>query len=262
MRPLTDWVLREAIDQCAAWRAHGWEVDVSVNVAPATLLEGDLPSRITTMLADGGLPGHALQLEMTETAVMVDPERAAETLRRLQAIGIGVSIDDFGAGYTSLSYLKSLPVRSLKIDRGFVTHLLDDDRDQAVTRSVVQLGHDLGLTVVAEGVESAGVRQRLLELGCDEAQGYLVARPMEPGAVLDWLATSAAEDRAQLSSTPRATDTPEWDGSPSSGSTETSTTGYSVRSTPGGTSRLTSPPPWTTPREYISSTASSISQTS
>ncbi len=130
------------------------------------------------MLAEGGLPGHALELEITETAVMVDPERAADTLRRLQAIGIGVSIDDFGAGYTSLSYLKSLPVRSLKIDRGFVTHLLDDDRDHAVTRSVVQLGHDLGLTVVAEGVESAGVRQRLLELGCDEAQGYLMARPM------------------------------------------------------------------------------------
>jgi EAL domain-containing protein (putative c-di-GMP-specific phosphodiesterase class I) len=177
------------------------------------------------MLAEGGLPGHALEPEITETAVMVDPERAADTLRRLQAIGIGVSIDDFGAGYTSLSYLKSLPVRSLKIDRGFVTHLLDDDRDQAVTRSVVQLGHDLGLTVVAEGVESAGVRQRLLELGCDEAQGYLMARPMEPGAVLDWLSASAAERRAQLSRTPRATERPEWDGSPSSGSTETSTTG-------------------------------------
>ncbi|WP_100501820.1 putative bifunctional diguanylate cyclase/phosphodiesterase, partial [Geodermatophilus chilensis] len=226
MRPLTDWVLREAVKQCAAWRAQGWEVDVAVNVAPGTLLEGDLPSRVTTMLAEGGLPGHALELEITETAVMVDPERAAETLRRLQAMGIGVSIDDFGAGYTSLSYLKSLPVRSLKIDRGFVTHLLDDDRDQAVIRSVVQLGHDLGLTVVAEGVETAGVRQRLLELGCDEAQGYLMARPMASEAVLDWLAASAAARGAQLSSTPRTTDTREWDGSPSSGSTETSTTGY------------------------------------
>ena len=262
MRPLTDWVLREAISQCAAWRAQGWEVDVAVNVAPATLLEADLPTRVTRMLAEGGLPGHALELEITETAVMVDPKRAAETLRRLQAIGIGVSIDDFGAGYTSLSYLKSLPVRALKIDRGFVTHLLDDDRDHAVTRSVVQLGHDLGLTVVAEGVESAGVRQRLLELGCDEAQGYLVARPMEPGAVLGWLAASAAERRAQVSSTPRATDTPECSGSPSSGSTETSTIGYSPRSTPEGSVRATSLPPRTMPRETRSSTASSSSQTS
>jgi diguanylate cyclase (GGDEF)-like protein len=262
MRPLTDWVLREAITQCAAWRAQGWEVDVAVNVAPATLLDADLPSRVTTMLAEGGLPGHALELEITETAVMVDPERAAETLRRLQAIGIGVSIDDFGAGYTSLSYLKSLPVRSLKIDRGFVTHLLDDDRDQAVTRSVVQLGHDLGLTVVAEGVETADVRQRLLELGCDEAQGYLMARPMEPGAVLDWLAAAAAERRAQLSSTPRTTDTPEWDGSPSSGSTETSTTGYSPRSSPGGSSSVVSLPPCTTPTGTSRATASSSSHTS
>ncbi|SDN59963.1 diguanylate cyclase (GGDEF) domain-containing protein [Geodermatophilus sp. DSM 45219] len=262
MRPLTDWVLREAIGQCAVWRAQGWEVDVAVNVAPATLLEADLASRVTTMLAEGGLPGHALELEITETAVMVDPERAAETLRRLQAIGIGVSIDDFGAGYTSLSYLRSLPVRSLKIDRGFVTHLLDDERDQAVTRSVVQLGHDLGLTVVAEGVETAGVRQRLLELGCDEAQGYLVARPMEAAAVLDWLATSAAERGAQLSSVPRATDTPECPGSPSSGSTETSTTGYSPRSSPSGSVSATSPPPRTTPRDTRLSTSSSSSQTS
>lgn len=262
MRPLTDWVLREAIGQCAAWRARGWEVDVAVNVAPATLLEADLASRVTTMLAEGGLPGHALELEITETAVMVDPVRAAETLRRLQAIGIGVSIDDFGAGYTSLSYLKSLPVRALKIDRAFVTNLLDDDRDQAVTRSVVQLGHDLGLIMVAEGVESTGVRQRLLELGCDEAQGYLMARPMEPGAVLDWLAASAAERWAQVSSSPRATDRPECPGSPSSGSAETSTVGYPARSTPGGSVRATSLPPRTTPRETRSSTPSSSSQTS
>jgi diguanylate cyclase (GGDEF)-like protein len=191
MRPLTDWVLREAIRQCADWRAQGWDVDVAVNIAPATLVDAELPTKITTLLAEAGLSGEALELEITETAVMVDPQRASDALRRLQAIGVGVSIDDFGAGYTALSYLKLLPVRRLKIDRGFVTHLLDDDKDEAVTRAVIQLGHDLGLTVVAEGVETAGVRQRLLELGCDEAQGYLMARPMESSAVLDWLALNA-----------------------------------------------------------------------
>ena len=225
MRPLTDWVLREAIGQCTSWRAAGWDVDVSVNIAPATLLESDLPTRVNELLTAGGLPGSALELEITETAVMVDPVRAAETLRRLRTMGVAVSIDDFGAGYTSLSYLKSLPVNSLKIDRRFVTHLLDDVRDEAVTRSVVSLAHDLGLTVVAEGVETADVRQRLVELGCDQAQGYLMARPMDAVAVRGWLAGQTGRPQAQLCSSPRATDTPEWVGTPSSGSTETSTSG-------------------------------------
>ncbi|MCA0145023.1 EAL domain-containing protein [Blastococcus sp. LR1] len=192
MRPLTEWVLAEAVRRCAGWRAEGWDVDVAVNVAPATLLDPDFPARVTELLAVEQLPGHALELEMTETAAMVDPQRTADTLRRLQAMGVRVSIDDFGAGYTSLSYLKTLPVSALKIDRGFVTHLLEDTADEAVTRTVVQLAHHLGVTVVAEGVETAEVRQRLLELGCDEAQGYFFARPMEPDAVLGWLRDSAA----------------------------------------------------------------------
>ncbi len=188
MQPLTEWVLREAIRQCARWRDEGWDVGVAVNIPPATLLEAELPGRLTELLAREGLPGHALELEITETAVMVDPERTAETLRRLRAIGVGVAIDDFGAGYTSLSYLKTLPVSRLKIDRGFVTHLLDDDRDEAVTRAIVRLGHDLGLVVVAEGVETPGVQQRLRDLGCDEGQGFLLGRPMAPADVLPWLA--------------------------------------------------------------------------
>jgi diguanylate cyclase (GGDEF)-like protein len=192
MHPLTDWVLRSAIRECARWRSAGRDVGVAVNIPPATLLDAELPARMTELLARERLPGHALELEITETAVMVDPERTAETLRRLRAVGVRVAIDDFGAGYTSLSYLKTLPVSSLKIDRGFVTHLLDDDRDEAVTRSIVQLGHDLGLVVVAEGVETAGVQERLRELGCDEAQGFLLAAPMEAADVLPWLAAAPA----------------------------------------------------------------------
>ncbi len=195
LRPLTAWVLRAAIAECAGWRVQGWDADVAVNIAPATLLEPEFPAQVMQLLAEAGLPGHALELEITETAVMVDPGRAAETLRLLQAMGVSVSIDDFGAGYTSLSYLKSLPVSTLKIDRGFVTNLLDNREDEAVARSVVTLGHDLGLTVVAEGVETADVRQRLLELGCDEIQGYLLARPM-PGTEIDgWLREQRADAR-------------------------------------------------------------------
>ena len=187
IRPLTTWVLRAALRQCAQWRAQGWEIGVAVNIAPVTLLDPDLPAHLTALLAESGVPGTALELEITETAVMVDPLRAAETLRRLRVLGVAVSIDDFGAGYTSLSYLKSLPVAALKIDRGFVTQLLESPEDEAVARSVVGLAHDLGLTVVAEGVETAGVRQRLLELGCDEIQGFLLARPMPGDDVPGWL---------------------------------------------------------------------------
>ncbi|PPK92679.1 diguanylate cyclase (GGDEF)-like protein [Kineococcus xinjiangensis] len=195
LRPLTTWVLRQAVHQCAAWRALGWDVDVAVNIAPPTLLEPGFPEQVVDLLAEAELPGTALELEITETAVMVDPVRAAETLRRLQTMGISVSIDDFGAGYTSLSYLKTLPVRSLKIDRGFVTHLMTCEKDEAVARSVVGLGHDLGLTVVAEGVESSDVRQRLTEMGCDEMQGYLLSRPMPAEDVQPWLLRQQLEPR-------------------------------------------------------------------
>ncbi|WP_336921994.1 putative bifunctional diguanylate cyclase/phosphodiesterase [Aquipuribacter sp. SD81] len=187
MRPLTWWVLREAVRRCADWQAAGHDVGVAVNISPQTLLDPDLPLTVVDLLAETGLSGSLLELEITETAVMAEPERALDTLRRLQALGVSVAIDDFGAGYTSLSYLKTLPVNSLKIDRRFVTHLLEDARDEAVARSVVMLGHDLGMTVVAEGVETPGVRDRLRELGCDEVQGFLLARPMAADEVDGWL---------------------------------------------------------------------------
>jgi diguanylate cyclase (GGDEF)-like protein len=195
MRPLTSWVLAEATAHVAAWRAAGWPVSVAVNIPPRALLEGDLCREVLQVLSDNDLPGEALELEITETAVMVDPIRAAQTLRELRAVGVGVAIDDFGAGYTSLSFLKTLPVRSLKIDRGFVTDLIGSSQDEAVARSVVALGHDLGLTVVAEGVETAEVQQRLRELGCDEVQGYLLSRPMVADLVEPWLLGAAAAQR-------------------------------------------------------------------
>ena len=126
-------------------------------------------------------------MEITETAVIGNPEQAAHVLRQLDAMGVKVSIDDFGAGYTSLAYLRTLPVKALKIDRALVTNMLDHPEDQALTEAVIELGHRLGIVVLAEGVETDAARQRLRDLSCDEAQGYLLSRPLPPGALEGWL---------------------------------------------------------------------------
>jgi diguanylate cyclase (GGDEF)-like protein len=188
IRPLTEWVLRTAIEQAASWQRTGAPLRVAVNISPRTLLEGHLPTQLLSVLADAGLPASLLELEITETAVIGNPQRAEHVLRRLDAMGIKVSIDDFGAGFTSLAYLKSLPVKAIKIDRSFVTDMLDQPEDQAITEAVIGLGHRLGLLVLAEGVETEAVYRRLRELGCDEAQGYLLSRPLPPAALEGWLA--------------------------------------------------------------------------
>jgi len=142
------------------------------------------------------LPAEALELEITETAVMTDPEAACGMLLQLRALGVRVSVDDFGAGYTSLSLLRSLPVHTLKIDRAFVTSMLDDPSCEAVVRCVIQLAKDLELSIIAEGVETPEVSQRLAALGCDEIQGWAVSRPMRPALVEGWLTEWAHSDRS------------------------------------------------------------------
>jgi diguanylate cyclase (GGDEF)-like protein len=193
MRPLTEWVLRTAVAQAADWHRAGSPVRVAVNISPRSLLEDDLPATVLSVLAEAGLPPALLELEITETAVMVDPERAASIVRRVDAMGVQVSIDDFGAGYTSLSHLKTLPVRALKMDRGLVTHMLERPHDEVITEALIELGHRLGLTIVAEGVETEDVRDRLAMLFCDEAQGYLLSRPVPAAAVEGWLTAWRAE---------------------------------------------------------------------
>jgi EAL domain-containing protein (putative c-di-GMP-specific phosphodiesterase class I) len=187
MSSMTDWVLRSAIAQAADWRRAGWTVPVAVNVSPRSLLDGDLAGTVLHLLAESGLPAELLELEITETAIMTDPARASAVLTYLGTLGVHVSIDDFGVGYTSLGFLKSLPVHALKIDRSFITDLLTDERDQAITETVIALAHRLGLTVVAEGIETEDVWQRLHQLGCDSGQGYHLARPMPTAALTDWL---------------------------------------------------------------------------
>jgi diguanylate cyclase (GGDEF)-like protein len=188
MQPLTRWVLRDAIHRAASWRRAGMPLAVAVNISPRSLLEDDLPARVLAKLLAADLPTSLLELEITETAVMTDPKKAASVLAQLNARGIKVSIDDFGAGYTSLAHLRTLPISALKIDRSLVSHLLERDEDHAVTEALIDLGHRLGLTVIAEGVETDAVLDRLTQLGCDEAQGYLISKPVAPDALEGWIA--------------------------------------------------------------------------
>jgi diguanylate cyclase (GGDEF)-like protein len=186
MKPLTIWVLDQACRQAATWRDIGLPLAVAVNVSPRVLVSGDLPDIVERILTATGLPAALLELEVTETAVVVDPEAARSVLQRLRDMGVRVSLDDFGTGYTSMALLQTLPVSSLKIDRAFVTGMLAGDEDAVVAESLITLAHRLGLNVVAEGVETLAVWNRLRALGCDQAQGYYLARPMPADQVAPW----------------------------------------------------------------------------
>jgi EAL domain-containing protein (putative c-di-GMP-specific phosphodiesterase class I) len=187
VRPLTTWVLNEAARQCAEWWKAGRKLSVAVNVCPRNLVNDDLAAIVRAAAAPYNLPLRALRLEITETAVIADEERAIAVLQQLRELGVEVSIDDFGAGYTSLSYLPTLPVKALKIDKQFIDNMVRDELDEAVVRNVIHLAHDLGMTTVAEGVETFEVWDRLIDLGCDEIQGYILTKPLPPDALLEWL---------------------------------------------------------------------------
>jgi len=189
--PLTDWVLEEAIRQGAAWRRAGLTLSVSVNLSVWTLHDPALPERIAALLRAHAVPPSGLHLEVTETTLMADPERALAVLRRLAALGVGLAVDDFGAGYSSLAYLKTLPVDELKIDKGFVRELATDAADAAIVASTVGLGHALGLRVVAEGIEDRASWEALAGMDCDVAQGYYLSRPLPPDTFARWLREAA-----------------------------------------------------------------------
>jgi diguanylate cyclase (GGDEF)-like protein len=181
--PLTRFVLQEALAQCAAWKGDGLSVTMAVNLAVRSLLDPDLPDEIDGLLAGAGLAPGRLTLELTETSVMAEPLRTVKVLERLAERGIQLSVDDFGTGYSSLSYLQRLPVQEVKIDRSFVSSMDASPADATIVQSIVDLGHNLGLRVVAEGVEDAATWSRLATMGCDLAQGYYLSRPV-PGATL------------------------------------------------------------------------------
>lgn len=190
IRALTAWVLDRAVQDCGACRKRGHDVGVSVNLSAVSLHDGELCDEVEQVLARWRFDPSALVLELTESAVMSDPERAIQVLGRLREYGVGLSIDDFGTGYSSLAYVKRLPVTEIKVDRSFVREIATDSGDASIIRAVVELARHRALTVVAEGVEDADAYARLRALGCGMAQGYFIARPMPAESYIDWLETS------------------------------------------------------------------------
>jgi diguanylate cyclase (GGDEF)-like protein len=202
--PLTRHVLENAIAQCAAWRRDGRDMSVAVNLSVRNLLDRDLPREIERLLDSYGVPAAALQLEITESMIMSDPERALATVSRLSALGVRLSVDDFGTGYSSLANLRRLPIDELKIDRSFVSPMLQDESDLIIVRSTINLGHDLGLRIIAEGVEDRPTLDHLAELGCDLAQGYHLSKPMAAHAFNRWLVEWPRSGDAQTPTPPQA----------------------------------------------------------
>ena len=171
-------MLGAALAQTRAWHDAGWPIRVSVNISARLVADRELPERIAAALEQSGLPSGALQLEITESALMVHPEWALAVFERLAQLGVRLTLDDFGTGYSSLAYLKRLPAHQVKIDKTFVLDMLTDLKDAAIVRAVIELAHSLGLTVVAEGVENDVTRQVLAHHGCDFGQGFVFGHAM------------------------------------------------------------------------------------
>ncbi len=194
IHPLTAWVLEKSIAQCRLWHSQGLQVSVAVNLSARNLLDENMPKLVRTLLQKYELPASALELEITESSIMSDPARALRVLQQLHELGTLLSIDDFGTGYSSLAYLKKLPVQTLKIDYSFIRNMLEDKQDELIVESTIHLAHSLSLKVVAEGVENAALIDRLSSMGCDEAQGYHIGRPMALAQIDEWMAESSWTD--------------------------------------------------------------------
>lgn len=187
IRDLTYLMLEQSLERIRQWRSHGFDLHVAVNLSVRCLSDEHLVDRVTRQLDLVGLGPDCLTLEVTEGTIMADPEHALAVLGRLHDRGIRLSIDDFGMGYSSLAQLKRMPVGQLKVDRSFVTYVSEDHDDAAIVKSVTELGHNLGLEVIAEGVEDQPTLDKLIELGCDSVQGFYLARPMSADQTLRWL---------------------------------------------------------------------------
>jgi diguanylate cyclase (GGDEF)-like protein len=193
IRALTSHVLDTALEQCRRWRDDGMDLGVAVNITGRDLLDLRLPEEVAELLHKWGVEASRLELEITENTVLTDPARARTVLLALSELGVRLAIDDFGSGNSSLGYLKRLPVDVLKIDKSFVLQMQDNDDDAVIVRSTIDLGHNLGLEVVAEGVESADAWSHLSALGCDIAQGYYLSRPVPASAIPPLLRGGASD---------------------------------------------------------------------
>jgi EAL domain-containing protein (putative c-di-GMP-specific phosphodiesterase class I) len=180
-------VIEKSLGCCKDYRDKGYRLSVAINLSMHNLRDENLPAQIAEILGRFGLSEQCLMLEITESAIMHDPERSLDILTELDRMGVGLSVDDFGTGYSSLSYLKRLPVQQLKIDRSFVSDMIDDQDDAMIVRSTIDLAHNLGLNTVAEGVETEETLEALRAMGCDLAQGYLISRPLSHYDLLSYL---------------------------------------------------------------------------
>lgn len=190
IRALTDWVFDHALQQCRLWHDAGAPVHVAVNISAKSLQEQTLPSKIQSLLDKWKLDARFLKIEITESSIMADPAHALAIMSMLQSLGVRLSIDDFGTGYSSLTHLRELPIDEIKIDKSFVFGMSASDADAAIVRTVIDLGHNLGKQVCAEGVEDHETWRMLATLGCDLAQGYWISRPMPAARFMEWLSDS------------------------------------------------------------------------
>ena len=202
IRAITQWVMTHAIAQCAAWRSEGMAMNVSINISARDLVDLELPERFEAILRRHGCAAQWITLEITESAILDDPDHAIDNLRRLHALGCRLAIDDYGTGYSSLAYLRRLPVHELKIDKTFIFGMARDSSDAVIVRSTIDLAHHMNLAVVAEGVEDEATVERLRGLNCDMVQGYLLSRPLPAAEVKAWMLgsvwTRAARDPGLL----------------------------------------------------------------
>ena len=187
---ITRWVLNEASRQCNDWRKQNQQIRISINISMNNLRNPQLIVQLESLIKQFAMPADCFTLEITESAMMANPKRSLDTLLKIHAMGIKLSIDDFGTGFSSLAYLKKLPVSELKIDKSFVIDLLHDDNDLAIVRSTIDLAHNLGIKVIAEGVESEEIYNVLKDLNCDAAQGFYISRPVEVKPLISLLSSA------------------------------------------------------------------------
>jgi diguanylate cyclase (GGDEF)-like protein len=207
MPALTATVLDQALAQAAAWHRDGRDLAVAINLPPAAVVDADLPDRIAELLSHHQVPARQLKLEITEESLLADRVRARDVLARLRRLGVRIAIDDYGSGYSSLAYLRELPVDELKLDRSFIHPMADDARAAAIVRSTVELAHSLGLTIVAEGVENAAAADELARYGCDGAQGFHYTHALHPTELTHWLDNRTAEPQHTRSTSHASTRT-------------------------------------------------------
>jgi EAL domain-containing protein (putative c-di-GMP-specific phosphodiesterase class I) len=194
VHPFTQTVLNLALTDKRRLHDLGYPQPVAINLSARNLMDGRFAAHLERAIVDSGLPHQEIELELTETALMHDPDSSVALLRAIAATGVNIAVDDFGTGYSSLAYLRRLPLMALKIDRSFVIGMADNAQDATIVRSTVALAHGLGLKVIAEGVETAKLLGMLKEMGCDQAQGYYLGRPLPLDELIDWLKQTAPLD--------------------------------------------------------------------